>query len=291
MRVAVTGATGFLGSHLVEVLRERFDVRGLVRSPEKGAHLGIELVRADLTDVAALTEGMRGCDALVANAALAPGWAKPSAEEFVRANVEGAENQLRAAVDAGVKRIVWISTVAVYRTRPWRTLAEDAEKIDPAHPRFDWNNLTTDPGYARSKAAAERLAWDWAREHGLELTALRPGPIYGERDPKLTARYQRMLSWPVVLAPTAQLPHVHAGDVALAAAAALENPASVGRAYNVTGESISVWRLLSIWKRVTGARALVVPVPVPLRIAFDDSAAARDLGFHPRPFEEALAKL
>ncbi|MEZ4315959.1 MAG: NAD-dependent epimerase/dehydratase family protein [Myxococcota bacterium] len=290
MRVAVTGATGFLGSHLVEVLKDRFDVRGLVRSPEKGAHLGIDLARADLSDVDALAAGMEGCDALVANAALAPGWAKPTAEAFIEANVKGADHQLEAARRAGVTRIVWISTVAVYRTRLWRLLAEDAERIDPDQPRFDWNNLTTDPGYARSKAAAERLAWERAARDGLDLTVLRPGPIYGERDPKLTARYARMLRMPVTLAPTARLPHVHAGDVALAAAGALENPASAGQAYNVTGHSVSIRALLASWKHAMGSRTVLVPVPMPLRIAFDDRAAERDLGFRARPIDAGAAR-
>jgi nucleoside-diphosphate-sugar epimerase len=291
MRVAITGATGFLGSHLVEVLREHHDVRGVVRTPGKGAHLGIELAKADLSDRAALAEGFAGCDALIANAALAPGWKKPSAEEFIEANVRGADNQLMAAVDAGVKRIVWISTVAVYRTRLFTALTEEAEKIDPDQPRFDWNNLTTDPGYARSKAAAERLAWKRAEEHGLQLTALRPGPIYGERDPKMTARYGRMLDRRVMLAPTVRLPHVHAGDVALAALGALDNPASAGRAYNTTGKSVSIRAFLQAWKRARGARTLLIPVPVPVRIAFDDSAAERDLGFRSRPISEAVHTL
>ncbi len=291
MRVAITGATGFLGSHLVEVLRERFEVRGVVRTPSKGEHLGIELAKADLSDRDALARGFEGCDALVANAALAPGWKKPNAQEFIEANVRGADNQLMAAVDAGVQRIVWISTVAVYRTRLYRSLTEDAEKIDPDNPRFDWNNLTTDPGYARSKAAAERLAWQRAEEHDLQLTALRPGPIYGERDPKMTARYGRMLDRRVMLAPTVQLPHVHAGDVALAARGALENPASAGRSYNVTGNSVSIRAFLKAWKQARGSSTVLIPLPVPVRIAFDDSAAERDLGFSSRPISEAVRSL
>jgi len=291
MRVAITGATGFLGSHLAQILGSRFEVRGVVRSPEKGVDLGIELARADLGDVDALTTAMEGCEALVANAALAPGWAKPSAEAFIEANVRGAENQLEAARRAGVRRIIWISTVAVYRTRLGRALSEDAERIDPDRPRFDWNNLTTDPGYTRSKAAAERLAWERCAQHGFELTVLRPGPIYGERDPKLTARYDRMLDMRVIAAPTAKLPHVHASDVALGAAAALQRPQSIGQAYNMTGPSVSVYRFLRIWKRVRSRRAAIIPLPVPIHIAFDDTAAERDLGFRPRTIAEAVQHL
>lgn len=291
VRISITGATGFLGSHLTEVLSRHHDVVGVVRTPSKGAHLDVELRKADLTDKSSLVDAFRGSDVLIANAALAPGWKKPTPQAYLDANITGARNQLEAAAEAGVSRVIWISTVGVYRTRLFRALREDAEKIDPHEPRFDWNNLTTDSGYTRSKAAAELLAWELSASLGLDVTALRPGPIYGERDPKLTARYFRMARWPIALAPTTRLPHVHASDVALAAHGALENPESIGRAYNVTGASVSVFSILRSLRRAGAGRQFIVPLFAPLRIAFDDGAAERDLGFRPRSFDDAARDL
>lgn len=292
MRVAITGATGFLGRHLVrELTAAGHHVVGVVRDPGRAGDLGVDLARADLTDVPALTDAFAGCDAVIANAALSPGWKKPSAAQYEEANVNGARSHLDAARDAGIRRVVWISTVAVYRTSVRRALAEDAERIDPENPRFDWNHLTTDPGYTRSKAIAERLAWARAATDGLALTALRPGPIYGPGDPKLTARYARMLRWPVAPAPTARLPHVHAADVALAAVGALGNPDSAGRAYNVTGAPISPAAFLRLWRDAQGGRARILPIPVPIRVAFDDSAARRDLGWTPRSVADAVRSM
>ena len=84
------------------------------------------------------------------------------------------------------------------------------------------------------------------------------------------------------------MPHVHAADVASAAAAALHTEASIGRAYNLAGEPVSPFRVLRAWKRHQGHGAVVVPVPIPAWIDFDDTAARRDLGFQPRSIEEGL---
>lgn len=291
MNVAITGATGFLGSHLTEQLKGSVEVTGVVRTPSKGEHLGIKLAKADLTDVDSLTEAFAGCDALVANAALSPGWKKPSAEAYMAANIQGATNQLEAAKRAGIRRIIWISTVAVYRTRLFGCPDEEAEKIDPDNPGFDWNNLTTDSGYTRSKAAGEKLAWAFAKEHDLEMTVFRPGPVYGPRDEKMTARYGRMLRMRVTVAPTVRLPHVHAADVAIAVRTALQTPKSIGRPYNLSGEVLSPASFLRTWRDASESTTRILPLPVPLRVSFDDSAARRDLKFSPRLLAEAVHEL
>jgi len=290
--VAVTGATGFLGGHIAEELVSRgAEVIGVVRSPEKGAWLvgpQVRFRRADLADPGSLVEAFADVDAVVANAALSPGWQKHDEAAFVAANVLGTVNTLRAAAQAGAQRVVKISTVAVYRTRLHVRVGEDGELIDPDRRTLDLNRLTTDPQYSRTKAAAEREAWTLADELGLSLTALRPGPIYGPRDAKLTARYGRWMSSRVRLAPTAEVPHVHGRDVAGAVGGALANPASGGRAYNVTASSVSIFRLLSTWKRLAGTGPMLIPIPVPIRVRFDDSAARRDLGFTPRSLEDGI---
>jgi nucleoside-diphosphate-sugar epimerase len=281
MRVAITGASGFLGGHLVAAMREAgHEPVAVVRTPARAVRLGVEIVQADLADRDALIRAVRGCDALVANAALAPGHARPTAAAYQEANLLGAEHHLEAARRTGA-RVVWISTVAVYRTRLFRCLGEEAEKLSPTA-RFDWNHLTTDPRYASSKAAAERLAWAASDRGEVALTVLRPGPIYGPGDGKLTARYLAKLERRVVFAPTVAVPHVHARDVADAAAAALGRPATVGRAYNTTGDPVSPYRVLRTWARVLARPCRVLPVPVPLRLDFDDAAAVRELGFRSR---------
>lgn len=91
-----------------------------------------------------------------------------------------------------------------------------------------------------------------------------------------------------MLAPTVRLPHVHAADVAGAAAGAIGHAGSVGRAYNVTGVTASIWEALSTWKRLSGRGPTLVRIPIPLTMSFDDSDAVRDLGFAPRSLEDGI---
>lgn len=288
MRIAITGASGFLGRHLVAASRAAgHDPIAVVRRPERVADPDVAVAKADLSDLGALSQALEGADVLVANAALSPGHARPSDEDYTTANLLGAKNHLEAALLAGVSRVVWISTVAVYRTRLLRRVDESGLLRTP-DTRFDWSHLTTDPRYSRTKAEAERLAWAMAASNPLELTVLRPGPIYGPGDPKLTARYAASVQRRVVFAPTVAVPHVHARDVADAAVRAASLQASVGRAYNVTGESVSPFHILRTWSRLAGTGCRVVPVPLPLRIAFDDTRAMQELRFRSRSIEEGI---
>lgn len=293
--VAITGATGFLGSHLADAaLGVGLPVVAAVRTPARAVSLaarGVTVAAADLADRDALTAAFAGCSAVIANAALAAGWTPQAPEAFQAANVIGTENTLRAAHAAGVRRVIYISSVAIYRSALTTLRDEDFPQRDPADTRFELMQLVTNPHYARTKAAAEHAAWRIADELGLQLTTLRPGPIYGSRDPKLTARYAQWMTRRVLPVPTLALPHVHAGDVAEAALRALERPASIGRAYNVTGESVGIYELLRAWRRQTGAGPWLLPIPVPVRVAFDNRRVQSELGLRFRSLEDGLQEV
>src|SRR5438105_570420 len=112
MIVAVTGATGGVGTALVRALRARGDsVRALVRDPAR-AKLDATLVRGDLGDEAALEEVARGADAFVHTAAHVGDWGDSA--EFEDVNVGGTRRAVEAAARAKVKRFVHVSSVAVY---------------------------------------------------------------------------------------------------------------------------------------------------------------------------------
>lgn len=292
VKVAITGVTGFLGSHLAETFHRRgVDVIGVARRPERAEGMESErltLRRADLADRQALAAAFEGADAVIANAALAPGWVKHDDRDFIQANIVGTDNTLRAAHDAGVRRIVLVSSVAVYRTRLRSPMDEATPQVDPEHPRFELSQFTTDARYARTKAASERLAWRLQDELELKITAVRPGPIYGPRDHKVTARYGRWNDRRLAVAPTARIPHVHALDVADAIAACLETPRSVGRAYNLGGTAESIYHVLRTWRRIAGGGARLIPLPTPVGVRFDDRRAQRELGFAPRPLDQGL---
>lgn len=286
--IAITGATGFLGRYLARVLRARgARVVGVVREPARGGDLlrhGVALRRADLTRPAELAPALAGCDALVANAAYFSlrdaRW-----EPYLRVNVEGAENLLAAALSVGLRRVVLISSVSAYRMRlldfhRGGGIAEDHPQLDGQTPR---RRFTV---YGISKALAEQHAWRVAAAEGLQLTTLRPSGLFGAYDAKVLPLMRRVSRWP--LAPAwARLSFVYAGDVAEAAALALERPAAIGRAYNVAGGRETLWELLAALARAEGRAYRRVPLPIPVTWLFDSGRAERELGWARRPLRDA----
>jgi nucleoside-diphosphate-sugar epimerase len=284
--VAVTGATGFLGRYIVDVLFARgARVVGVVRNPERVPSLaarGVEFRRADLADRAALARGFAGVDALVSNAALFSlrnlNW-----DEHQRSNVAGTRNVFEAASDAGVRRIVHVSSVAVYGTWPGR-FNEDSPQLGEGSRR------TPVSAYPISKAVSEQLAWRLAAELGQALTCVRPCSIYGAFAPNFTAVFRWLAGWPVTVMPAfTHVPLVYAGDVAEGIARALERPVSIGKAYNLTGDDRTFWDFCRAWRDAGGRTArLVLPLPAPFAQRYDASRARADLEWRNRPFVDAL---
>ena len=285
--IAVTGATGFLGRYLVEELLQRgARVIGVVRNPDRVPALrerGVELRRADLAERDRLEAGFRGADAVVSNAALLSLRNQPW-PEYVRTNVDGTVNVCEAAAAAGVRRIVHVSSVGVYRGSRQRVVSEDHVQYGPdVQPR----RLNA---YPLSKALAEQAAHRLARVHRLELTVLRPSGIYGAFDRNFMPVF-RAFMWPkLTLYPAYfRLPLVYAGDVAEALALALEKPAAVGRAYNIAGEDRSAWDFARAWRHAGGRSPwLMLPVPFPYRRIYDTSRALSELGWRARPYLDGL---
>ena len=292
-KIAVTGATGFLGRYIVDVLLKRgAHVIGVVRNPDRVPELaerGVELRKADLAEPAKLKRGFAGADALVSNAALfsvTKMFALGSGvwQEHHRANIQGTQNVFDAIAAAGVRRVVHVSSVAVYAGRTQPTINEDHPQLTERSRRMPWN------AYQISKAVSEQVAWRRAQQHGLQLTTVRPCGIYGAFDPNFMAVFKRLLSLPVILVPVwLYLPLVYAGDVAEAIALALEKPVAIGKAYNITGDDLPIEEFVQAWKDAGGAAPwLTIPLPVPVRQSFDHRRATRDLGWRNRSFIDAL---
>lgn len=293
LRVAITGATGFLGGHTALALQAAgHTVTGVVRRPEAGGWLserGVALRSADLRDEASLRRAFEGCAVVVANAAMSS--YTGSLEEMVRTNVSGTEATLRAAAAAGVERVAYISTVGLYETTTRHPMGEDQPRYGPVKRWFAWSHLTTDWRYSVSKGLAEDRAWAVAAELGLRVTVLRPGPIYGSRDPKWTARLLRQHARRVTFAPTLGVPLIHAGDVAACVVAAVERPGCAGRPYNIAGPPVSPYTALRLLRALSGRGPLLIPVPVPLSVRYDTRAAEVALGLRCRSLEAGLREV
>ncbi len=188
MLTLVTGPTGYLGFELVRELRARGrDVRGLVRSERSAARLdglGVELARGDITDPEAVRRACDGCE-VVFHMAGRVGHRAHDAGPLHEANVHGARVLLDAARAAGVRRVVFTSSVAAIgpAASPERPRDEGAWMLDGDDGRPDFL-------YARSKAAGEQVALA-AAEAGLDVVITNPGFVIGPGD------VNRVSSWPV----------------------------------------------------------------------------------------------
>src|SRR5947209_16553700 len=160
MKSLVTGATGFIGSHLVEsLLTSGTEVRGFVRNADGAAYLrtcAAEAALGDLTDLASLREAMKGIDVVFHLGAHVSDWGPR--RPFNAATIEGAENALLAASEAGVSRFLHVSSIVVYDdrfTRRNHMIPETAPRGTSGDRRLG--------NYAHAKAAAEEAAWDYQR--------------------------------------------------------------------------------------------------------------------------------
>ncbi|HKT84198.1 MAG TPA: NAD-dependent epimerase/dehydratase family protein [Solirubrobacterales bacterium] len=177
MKVFVTGGTGFIGGEVVRQLRARGDeVACLVRTPGKASklsELGCELVEGDLTDAEAMRAGMAGCDGLVHAAAMyevgIPAKQHPAMYE---ANVRGSELVLRAAQEAKVGKIVYVSTVGVFGNTHGKTVDESYE-----NPGKEFTSY-----YEETKLEGHRIARRMMAEEGLPCVIVQPGGVYGPGD-------------------------------------------------------------------------------------------------------------
>ncbi len=289
--IAVTGATGFLGRYLVDVLQARgARVVAVVRNPDKAPELsarGVELRRADLTEPEALEEGFRGADAVVSNAALfALSYRQPT--EYLETNLLGSRNVIEAVTRAGVRRMVQVSTSVVYRPGGREFHSEDHPLRTAQDRKWPWNV------YAISKAAAESETWRSADRHGIELSTVRPGGIYGAFDSNFTRVHEILMRWPISFYPVFfHNPVVYAADVADGVARILENDASAGRAYNLAGEpGTTSWDFLRAWRDAGGyCPKLTIPIPLPVRMRLSISRAKEELGWQNRPMTEGIREL
>ena len=316
MKVLVTGATGFVGSHTAKALQDAgHRVRALVRTPAKletvTARVGVdpaslETVPGDIRDADAVTAAVDGCDAVVHAAAVVS--IAPAAETDVKAtNFPGALNVLEAAVGAGCDPVVHVSTgEALF---PFRT-----DPVTADHP------VGTAPGaYARSKAQSEHLARRYQSQgHGVVIVY--PALTIGPGDYNQSVQLQPMKLWLTKPLPRSgyTMTMVDVRDVAAVIAASME--AGRGpRRYLMFGHHLTADELLSELQSVTGRDLKSAPMPKALfsiwgRVgdvanrfgrdlvltteavdymfnycAGDNSATERDTGVVLRPVAESLA--
>jgi nucleoside-diphosphate-sugar epimerase len=296
-RVALTGASGFLGRYLLRTLVQRgWHVVAAVRNPSKLEaqydDAAVTIRRADLGDPESLARAFAGCDAVISNAALIALGSK-SRRQLIDANQGGTRHVFWAMKQAGVQRAVLTSSVAGYRQQAYGHRYRESDALWQASDRVGHFRA-----YGLSKALAEQEAWRLAERYGIALSCARPSNIYGAGDPVgLSLWLKRLMRLPrlSILPRRFCIAPVYAGDVAESMANMLERPSSCGRAYNLCGEDeTSLWQLYEGFRDAGGkVPRRVFALPVTVHYRYCSAAAARDLGFCNRStkqaFEETLA--
>lgn len=274
--VAVTGAEGFIGSHLVEALvASGRRVRAMVQYNSFASHGWLELlpsdvrdhvevVMGDVRDPGSVRELVAGCDTVYHLAALiAIPYSYRAPRSYVDTNVTGTLNVLEAVRDVGAARLVHTSTSETYGTARTVPISED-------HP------INTQSPYAASKAGADRLADSYHASFGTPVVTLRPFNTFGPRQ-SMRAVIPTVIGQVAAgertvtlgdLRPTRDFTFVH--DTAAAFLAAGTAPAGkvVGRTFNAgTGGEISVGDLVTLIGKLMGTDLAVVEDPARLRPA------------------------
>lgn len=167
----VTGANGHLGNNLVRLLIQKgIPVRASVRNihnKEPFQNLDCELVQSDITDKPSLINALKGVETVYAVGAAFKLWAKDPQKEIYDVNIQGTKNLVEAAAETGVKRIVYVSSIAAlnYATLPSKeSYGQNPDRRDM---------------YYNSKNDGEKLAFELAKKHNIELVAVLPSAMIG----------------------------------------------------------------------------------------------------------------
>ena len=229
MNILVTGGNGFVGRHLVSALQDRGDSVAVLALPgEETSWLeerGVAVHRGDICDPATLTAPMQGVERVLHLAAMSDVW-RPL-EDYRAVNVGGTENVCRAALAAGVRRVVHMSTSSVYGV----ALGRAADESFPLTPFRD--------PYPVTKAAGDMAVQRMIGEDHLPAVIVRPDQIFGPGDHLHFGKMaERLLAGRGVIVGSGEnaLPFVYVSDIVQGLLLALESERAIGQAYNISND-------------------------------------------------------
>jgi len=321
MKVLVTGATGFLGSHLVDaLLEEGYQVKALVRKTSNSdflKKLGVELAYGDLTDKDNVFNAVKDTKAVYHCAARVSDWG--SLREFYRVNVDGTENLLKASLKEEVDIFVHVSSLTTLDVTKnhWQT--------DENHP---YPEKFFEP-YTKTKVLAEKLVINYCQKEGLPVSIVRPSIIWGPGDTIILPRLVSLLKsgkFVFIGKGNQSICLSYVSNVVDALLLVGTHKEAIGEIYNITdGEAISYRKfieklanllnldlptksiplflaygiacLMELWGKMTKTDnpPLLTRYGVYLasaNVVFDISKARKDLGYEPRIcFNEGLKKV
>ncbi|MGW8123553.1 NAD-dependent epimerase/dehydratase family protein [Roseivirga echinicomitans] len=313
----VTGANGHLGFNLTKLLLEKgFQVKAAVRDMEKGkalAELGCEVVHADLMDVTSMISAFEGVTHLYAVGATFKMWSKNPQKEVYENNVQGTKNLFEAAKKAGVKNVLYVSSIAALN-----------HAILPAQEKNGYND-DRNSWYFKSKNDSDQIALALGKEYGIRTVLVLPSAMIGSEAHQLN--YSNRLVWQILqgevpVETNISLNWIDVKDVALGSFNAMQKGRD-GERYTLANEQHnSVKESVQLAAQLYPALKLKTPIKVPkfllymvaggmelvskitgnepllqrhyldmfygLKLDYDITKAREELGFEPTPAKEAL---
>lgn len=264
--VLVTGASGFLGSHLVrELLNRHYRVRAFVRPRPSGSPpmmltgLPIEYAEGDISQPTALTEAARGCQAIIHAAALAR--VNPARDPALwSVNLTGTENVLRAAQKVGIQRLVYVGTANAFGFGTRQQPGDETRPFAGARYGLD---------YMDSKRAATERVERAVQTEGLPAVLVHPTFMLGPCDTKPTSGAMLLVLYRggLIGYPAGGKNYVHVRDVATATVNALTR-GQIGESYILGNQNMSYREAFGLMARVMAVAPPRLPLPAALTRLF-----------------------
>jgi dihydroflavonol-4-reductase len=254
--IFVTGPNGFIGSNVVRTLvKDQRKPRCLVRPTsrlDRIADLACDLVKGDVRDRDSLSKAMAGCEAIIHLAAVVTPalYNSPLMNEVV---VEGTRNILDAAMSAGIRRMVYVSSTATIGGSPEPFIHSEEHTTPPA--------VRQQLRYCRAKLAAEELCQEYIRR-GMSITIVNPADVFGPNDTdKITAgALIDFASTSPVFVCKGGVSVVHVEDVAVGIVKCLDRGRS-GERYILSGENLTVRQLAELTLEFAEQKRNVITLP------------------------------
>ena len=239
MKIFVTGGTGFIGKHTVELLsKTNHLIKLLIRKSSDTSSLkysNITFVEGDLNNRSSLLKGMEGCDSVINIAAHYTFW-EPDKSIYSKVNIDGTKNVMECALESGIKKIVHVSTAGIYGKPKDDPFTEES----PVGP-IQYSE------YFRTKYEAEKIVWNLFKQNGLPVVVIYPVCVIGPGDTKASGRYLRDLinrKLPATIFNNHIFSFVYVKDVAQAILKALEKENNIREKYLI-GNNRYTWKELN----------------------------------------------
>lgn len=257
MKTFITGATGFIGSHLVKRLLDSHHqlicfTRKITPACEQLGKQGVTFVTGDITDKESILQGMKSCDMVIHLAGIYTFW-EPDNNIYANTNIKGTRNVMECAFENKVSKVVHVSTVGIYG-KPDET--PFIEETKPGPVRYC--------EYFRTKYEGEKIVWDMFKTKNLPVVVVYPAAVLGPGDNKATGQYLKMLikkRLPATVFNKSCLTFVHVKDVAEIITRAAEKKDNIGEKYIAGKHRLSFGELNTLVHEITGVRLPLLKLP------------------------------